>query len=221
LLGRQQSPICAAPSHPKKRPPKKNRGGKKNYEKKVLAFAGWMATLTAPSAAAEAHAELIDSLKLASFDGLQKTRSSCPNCSKSQQNYCCDCLQLLPSCLGPKIQLPIKLDVIHHVREKRSKSSAVHAAVLAPDDTTFIDYDPARPLVPEYDPTCTLLLFPCDGAKRLHDVDLSKITRVVVVDSTWSQSKIILEHTHLQALPKVALESHDTIFWRYQDVGNQ
>jgi DTW domain-containing protein YfiP len=168
-----------------------------------------------------AAAELIGMLKLASFDGLQKKRTSCPNCSKSQKHYCCDCLQLLPSYQGPKVQLPIKLDVIHHIQEKRSKSSAVHAAVLAADDTKFIDYNPSMPVIPEYDPSCTLLLFPCDEAKRLSDIDLSVITRVVVVDSTWSQSKIILEHTSLQLLPKVELESHATIFWRYQDVPNQ
>jgi hypothetical protein len=121
-----------------------------------------------------AAAELIGMLKLASFDGLQKKRTSGPNCSKSQKHCCCDCLQLLPgSYQGPKVrQLPIKLDVIHHIQEKRSRSSAVHATVPAADDTKFIDYSPSMPVIPEYDPPCALILFSCGEAKRVCSISI-------------------------------------------------
>ena len=34
------------------------------------------------------------------------------------------------------------------VREKRGKSTAMHAAIVAPESTTIIDFDPASPDIP-------------------------------------------------------------------------
>jgi len=37
-------------------------------------------------------------------------------------------------------QLPIKIDIIKHSRERDSKSTAVHAAILAPADVKIYTY---------------------------------------------------------------------------------
>jgi hypothetical protein len=44
------------------------------------------------------------------------------------------------------LQLPIKVDIIKHSREIDGKSTAVHAAVLAPDDVSIYTY----PCIPDY-----------------------------------------------------------------------
>lgn len=43
-------------------------------------------------------------------------------------------------------QLPIKIDIIKHQRELDGKSTAIHAAILAPDDVTIYSY----PNIPDY-----------------------------------------------------------------------
>lgn len=45
-------------------------------------------------------------------------------------------------------QLPLKVDIIKHANEIDGKSTAVHAAILAPDDVTIYTY----PCVPDYSP---------------------------------------------------------------------
>lgn len=44
------------------------------------------------------------------------------------------------------LQLPLKIDIIKHSREIAGKSTAIHAAILAPDDVTIYIY----PDVPKY-----------------------------------------------------------------------
>ena len=42
---------------------------------------------------------------------------------------------------------------------------------------------------------------------------------IVVVDSTWAQSKQILRHPSVCGLPTLAVRSHRTAFWRRQTLG--
>jgi hypothetical protein len=44
------------------------------------------------------------------------------------------------------LQLPIKIDIIKHSREIAGKSTAVHAAILAPDYVNIYTY----PCIPDY-----------------------------------------------------------------------
>jgi hypothetical protein len=44
------------------------------------------------------------------------------------------------------LQLPITIDIIKHSREIDGKSTAIHAAVLAPDDVNIYTY----PCIPDY-----------------------------------------------------------------------
>lgn len=46
------------------------------------------------------------------------------------------------------LQLPLRIDIIKHAREMDGKSTAVHAAVLAPQDIRIFTY----PCIPNYNP---------------------------------------------------------------------
>lgn len=50
--------------------------------------------------------------------------------------------------------------------------------------------------------------------------DVSHIKRLVVVDSTWQQTKQIFRDEKLRGLPCVKLREHKTRFWRYQSKGD-
>lgn len=75
-------------------------------------------------------------------------RSECPKCSRSRKFFCYTCyvpLHSLESRL-PKVQLPVQIDIIKHKQEIDGKSTAIHAAILAPDNVNIYTY----PNIPEY-----------------------------------------------------------------------
>jgi DTW domain len=131
--------------------------------------------------------------------------------------------------------LGVRIDIVHHFLERRGKSTAIHAKVLAPDCVRFFDY----PDFPDYrsagaggaagsaDDTPqlakTLLLFPKEGSRTVGEMtadEVNAVESIVVVDSTWAQAKHILADPRLSTLPCVRLGSeHRTEFWRYQDMG--
>lgn len=104
---------------------------------------------------------------------------------------------------------------IHHPSEKTSKSSAVHAVIVSPQATMY-----ESPNVPDYDPAETILLFPSADAVPVGDYpNLSKVKRVVVVDSQWQKTNGIISHPNLKKLPCVVINMRQTYFWRYQPDG--
>ncbi len=90
-------------------------------------------------------------------------RVLCPNCKKSCKYYCCNCLLPVTKSKIPKLNLPIKVTVICHPKEKVSKSSILPAKLLAPDDVEIIQSTEAPKFDDNYDQT--VLLFPGDDAK--------------------------------------------------------
>lgn len=75
-------------------------------------------------------------------------RVPCPKCSKSRKYFCYTCyvpVQYLDSRL-PKVQLPVQIDIIKHQREIDGKSTAIHAAILAPENVNMYTY----PDIPDY-----------------------------------------------------------------------
>jgi hypothetical protein len=66
----------------------------------------------------------------------------------------------------PKLSLPVKVTVISHPKEKKSKSSIIPAKILAPDDVEIIHTVEDIPVLREegesYD--STVVLFPADNA---------------------------------------------------------
>jgi hypothetical protein len=52
---------------------------------------------------------------------------------------------------------------VHHPTEKVSKSTAIHAQMLAPDDVVIHEF----PEFPSFDASETVVLYPCDVCARL------------------------------------------------------
>ncbi|XP_067014530.1 tRNA-uridine aminocarboxypropyltransferase 1 [Anabrus simplex] len=163
-------------------------------------------------------------------------RSLCPKCKKSRKYFCYTCYVPVEALEGrvPVVKLPLKIDIIKHNREIDGKSTAAHAAVLAPDDVTIYTF----PCVPEYDSDeKVVVIYPGKDAvsledyvkpfstsadteprvKRLNCGPGPPITRAIFIDSTWNQSRGIFKDPRLHSLPCVVLEHRLSQFWRHQN----
>ncbi|XP_039765746.1 tRNA-uridine aminocarboxypropyltransferase 1 [Pararge aegeria] len=200
-------------------------------------------------------------LKISKSDILKDltNRSPCPRCGKSRKYFCYTCYVPVAQLEGriPRCTLPIKVDIIKHKHEIDGKSTAAHAAVLAPGDVNVYTY----PDVPEYvNDGRTVLLYPgtqaCtvrelftgrhdhnyienrlaelppgynvgtlmtkvyhsgnDTNEDIYHVDKLPIDRLLLIDSTWNQSKGIFCDERLQKIPKIVLQKRISQFWRHQ-----
>ncbi|XP_011165842.1 tRNA-uridine aminocarboxypropyltransferase 1 [Solenopsis invicta] len=179
----------------------------------------------------------------APFDGLKikdtstlelvQFRSTCNLCHKSRKFFCYSCYHpVIPRLYYPQVKLPIKIDIIKHSREIDGKSTAVHAAILAPTDVKIYTYPDFPETLNKED---TVLVFPCkDSMKNLSVEDLFTreekkcnasvktpetvfpIKRAIFIDSTWQQTKSIYKDQRLRELPCVILKSRISQFWRHQ-----
>ncbi|KAM3966545.1 tRNA-uridine aminocarboxypropyltransferase 1 [Aphomia sociella] len=186
-----------------------------------------------------------------------ESRSPCPRCGKSRMYFCYNCyipVAKLEGCI-PICKLPVKVDIIKHRREIDGKSTAAHAAVLAPQDVNVYIY----PEVPDYNLDRTVLLYPGADARtvqelfsginntvsytkhllaelpsgynvgtlrtkiidngddfNIYHVEKFPIDHVVLIDSTWNQSRGIYADKRLQRIPKVVLQNRPSQFWRHQ-----
>lgn len=75
-------------------------------------------------------------------------RSRCPKCLRSRKFFCYTCYVPVVDLENrlPKVQLPVKIDIIKHQREIDGKSTAIHAAILASDYVNIYTY----PDIPDY-----------------------------------------------------------------------
>ena len=80
--------------------------------------------------------------------------------------------------------------MVKHHAEVDGKSTAVHAAIIAPTSVTIHTY----PDIPDYDPEQTVLVFPGEDSHTLGNLIQSSrlkgpslFSTVVFVDSTWNQ----------------------------------
>uniref|UniRef100_A0A182N4Q4 tRNA-uridine aminocarboxypropyltransferase 1 n=1 Tax=Anopheles dirus TaxID=7168 RepID=A0A182N4Q4_9DIPT len=90
-------------------------------------------------------------------------RSSCPVCGKSRKFFCYTCYVPVAGIESrvPRISLPVKIDIIKHKNEIDGKSTAVHAAILAPEDVKIYTY----PDIPDYrEEDGVVLIFPTPTA---------------------------------------------------------
>ncbi|XP_075236251.1 tRNA-uridine aminocarboxypropyltransferase 1 isoform X2 [Lycorma delicatula] len=100
---------------------------------------------------------------LASID----ERSSCPKCNKSRKYFCYTCYVPVAEIQEHIPKLPVKIDIIKHAKEIDGKSTAAHAAVLAPDDVQIFTY----PCIPDYKPNDNVvLIYPHKDAYSVNDV---------------------------------------------------
>ncbi|KAJ3291024.1 DTW domain-containing protein 1 [Rhizoclosmatium sp. JEL0117] len=132
----------------------------------------------------------------------KRTRTQCtrtPKCNgKSSHLYCAICCHPLEGQPAPSpVSLPLELHMYRHPGEKVSKSTSIHAKVVAPADTTMFVEDckdlgknVGGILNDRYpDPSRVLLLFPSDDAKPLSKLPRSSFDKLIVLDGTWTQAK--------------------------------
>lgn len=76
------------------------------------------------------------------------SRSPCIKCHKSRKFFCYNCYLPVAELQAnlPKVKLPLKIDIIKHHKEIDGKSTAIHAAILAPDNVQIYTY----PDIPDY-----------------------------------------------------------------------
>lgn len=111
------------------------------------------------------------SYKLSSHEPLVGLkRSKCKKCKSSRMYFCYKCRSYvsgLDESKMPKITLPWKIDIIKHPKEVDGKSTAIHAALLAPEYVKIYTY----PTIPSYSKDDKILLvFPDKKASTIEDV---------------------------------------------------
>ena len=198
-------------------------------------------------------------------------RCLCPKCETAVSSYCPKCLLPLMAppaetaaeldhakqrslSLAPAktpvgvvrlpvapFRLPISVDILHDRREKRTQSTAVHAAILAPEQVRIVPFRPNLHEKLQYDPSSTLLLFPDPNAPTVSEIDVSRFTRAVAIgqcnllapcpifqavvfllfarqttDSRWRNANSVLQSPLLSGLQRVRINKYHSRFWRYQ-----
>lgn len=181
-------------------------------------------TRARPSTACSEQCDIVDGLRF--FDELKTDkaalaalssiteRENCSTCGSSRKFFCYDCRKLVGLKAGidvPGLILPFHIDIIKHSNERNSKSTAIHAKLLAGDSVTVYEH----PNIPSYK-SDTLLVFPGHSAAKIEDVDFTTISKVVFVDSTWFQCASITSDDRLSSLKTVKISAAKTMFWRPQ-----
>jgi DTW domain-containing protein YfiP len=174
---------------------------------------------------------MLKSLSLSPFSPLtsKSQRSPCPQCNKTRQWFCYDCLvPLIDTDDTPQVALPINLTIVRHASEPPSKSSVVPLSMVV--DSSQLQFIKFHPITyPVIDWTAlninsnnTVILYPTDDAVNVEDItDWSEIQNLVVIDCTWFQVNTVLEGLLNSSAdsPKfkfVKISNHKTEFWRYQ-----
>jgi DTW domain-containing protein YfiP len=121
---------------------------------------------------------------------------------------------------------------LKHEQELDSKSTAIHAKLLASDQISIHQFHKvteqslsSSDLVEEIiqDPSAFVILFPDETSVELNDLsfeEFKSIRNVIVIDGTWSQAAAINRTEPYNKLRKVVVNPNlTTVFWRYQDIG--
>lgn len=174
--------------------------------------------------------KISDSRILNTLEGRRK----CELCYKSRKFFCYTCcVPVIDSSYFPRVKLPIKIDIIKHAHEIDGKSTAIHAAILAPEDVKIYTY-PDFPDISDKEET--VLIFPSKSVQTVSVESLFTkkkgenatdilanateivfpIKRAIFIDSTWQQTKAIYKDQRLRELRCVILKSRISQFWRYQ-----
>lgn len=141
-------------------------------------------------------------------------KNSCVSCGRRCWLYCTLCLKTSNPDAPAEIRLPKKLVIYKDPKEKRSKSTALHAAILCPQDTLLIESKLLD--IPDYDPDRTVLLFPSSDAKEIQDVEFNSYDQILVIDGTWSQARSMAARVSTVFKRHVKIMHTPTMFWRYQ-----
>uniref|UniRef100_A0A914L741 tRNA-uridine aminocarboxypropyltransferase 1 n=1 Tax=Meloidogyne incognita TaxID=6306 RepID=A0A914L741_MELIC len=164
--------------------------------------------------------QLFNSLQLASFEPIKKikNRFNCKLCGRKRMYFCYNCRIYIKNVgdFVPKLKLPFNVDIIKHRLERDGKSTAVHAVLLAPEQTkifdNFVD-------VPEYEfRPGTVILCPSKYSIPINQYLLTNgnINNLIVLDSTWNTIGTLKSLPQLNKLPWIHLSNYSTEYWRPQ-----
>ncbi|RZB70344.1 DTW domain-containing protein 1 [Asbolus verrucosus] len=135
-------------------------------------------------------------------------RHPCPKCGKSRKFFCYTCYVPLAELEGvlPVVKLPLKIDIIKHKHEIDGKSTAGHAAILAPYDVSIYTY----PDIPDYSDENVVLIFPSQQA-----ISIDQLVKENSYDSIVNRNSEPLEELpkgfNRSTLMKTALKTCDPI----------
>ena len=162
------------------------------------------------------HDKFKFSQKLADLEKCQN-RCLCPKCDRKCKYYCPNCKIALNCTPLPSVKLPFQLDIIKHVQELDTKSTAIHAKVIAQDHVRIFDY-PHSTLLDYGSEDQVFLVFPDQGMpiENHTGIDLTKTIKMVFIDATWKQAKQIVRNDKINNLPRISLQNWNTSYWRYQ-----
>ena len=170
----------------------------------------------------------LKNLKLAPFTPLEalSERIPCPMCNRMSKYYCFQCFCSVGDYDDqiPKLELPVKVTILSHPKEKKSKSSVVPVKILAPQYVDFLPAVEAPDLLKDSDLDVdqVAILFPGENATEVTELSgeqLARLKRVVIIDSTWNQTKRYMNSDLIKRHPMVKIKTEKTVFWRYQSGG--
>ena len=118
----------------------------------------------------------------------------------------------------PKVSLPLTVHIVRHAGESKSKSSVIPLKLVANDDVKLYTLKTTSDSeLPDLHPDNTVILYPSDDSVEVDQVDWSPVKNLLVVDSTWTQTRAVLANLQSDKFTKVRLSSnYETSFWRYQ-----
>ena len=125
--------------------------------------------------------------------------------------YCYQCFRVIGGYEAqvPRLDLPVKVTLLSHPKEKKSKSSVIPVKLLAPDQVDFVSSAEAPDLLADgSDPRDIAVLFPSEDAVEVTEMsesELRSLKRVVIIDSTWNQCKRYVVSDNIKRLRKVKI----------------
>ena len=156
------------------------------------------------------------------MNGGEWERRLCPECNASSMFYCARCLipvglKDTSSLKIPTITLPLPMDILF--RDELKKSTAVQAAILAPNHINLIPYP--GPLPEYYNIEDTVIIYPSNDSVSLFELpNLEKIKRVVFIDTPWQRAPFIVKDRFPGfTCVKLAAPPKHSNFWRYHNAG--
>uniref|UniRef100_A0A0N4ZJ78 tRNA-uridine aminocarboxypropyltransferase 1 n=1 Tax=Parastrongyloides trichosuri TaxID=131310 RepID=A0A0N4ZJ78_PARTI len=149
-----------------------------------------------------------------------KERVKCRICQKKRLYFCYDCHEYCDGIgeLAPKVELPIKVDIIKHKLERNGKSTAVMCKITAPESTKIFTPDDCPNYNEEMKNQNIVLVFPSKTAvpiKKYIEKN-GPIDKFVFLDSTWQQTGSLRNIKELSKMPHVSMKSYKTEYWRPQ-----
>ncbi|GFR43322.1 hypothetical protein Agub_g4391 [Astrephomene gubernaculifera] len=160
--------------------------------------------------------QLHSGLQLAPLDVLytNKERIKCPKCGRSRAHYCYDCLQ--PLVPFPTVALPFRVSIVTHHEEKASKNTGVQVAILAAGQ---VDLHSMSAVPADVDVSRCAVLFPCEEALEVGQLQPDSIDRLFIIDSRWKKAGELVRSEQFRGMRAVRLSATRSAFWRFHTRG--